>query len=76
MIYLGFTPRTLAAIVAAFVTLTAVAAVTFAVTDYGAPCIGDDGAPCLTAVEVAELHERVAALRADRSGNRFDEGSR
>jgi hypothetical protein len=71
--YLDFRPRTLAAIAATFVAFVAVASLILHGTNYGAPCIGDDGAPCLTEAEYADVVERMDVLRSERSGGRFNQ---
>jgi len=69
--YLGIRVRSLAAIAAGTVAATAVAALVFSATNYGAPCFGDDGDACLTEAEYADVLTRMDVLRGDRSGDRF-----
>ena len=69
--YLDYRPRTLAAIAAAFVAFVAAASLILHGTNYGAPCIGDDGAPCLTEAEYADVLARLDVLRSERGGDRF-----
>jgi hypothetical protein len=69
--YLGMALRTVAVTVAAAIAVTALA-----LPHLPAPtCYGDDGEPCLTAVEYADVLARYDALRSERSGGRFTEGS-
>ena len=74
--YLGMRARTLAAIAAAFVAFVATASLILQATNYGAPCISDDGAPCITEAEYADVLVRLDVIRSERSGDRFNEGSR
>lgn len=73
--YLDYRPKTLAAIAAAFVAFVAAASLILHGTNYGAPCIGDDGAPCLTEAEYADVLATLDVIRSERSGGRFAEGS-
>jgi hypothetical protein len=69
--YLGMALRTVAVTVAAAIAVTALA-----LPHLPAPtCYGDDGAPCLTAVEYADVLDRYDVLRSERDGGRFTEGS-
>jgi len=53
--YLGITAKALALIAAAFVTFVTAASITLHATEYGAPCDSEDGAPCVTEAEDADV---------------------
>jgi len=41
-----------------------------------APCVGDDGARCMTDAEYADVLARMDAIRSERSGDRFGTADR
>ena len=66
--YLRFTRRAVALIV-----VTAVAVAILSAPRLPVPtCYGDDGAPCLTVDEYADVLERMDSISSERSGGRFD----
>ena len=68
MTYLGMHVRTVAALLAAAVTVTVLFV---ALADrHGAfrPCIADDGGPCASAAVMADREARLHAIRRERSG--------